>query len=594
MPRELRTVARHALANRDNGVNEKDALLEVGPPAHTAAPSRPRHDDGPKETIESIIVALILAFVFRAFVVEAFVIPTGSMAPTLYGAHGTILCEKCGSEFAYGLRDPDDKRRGSDVSDQAEARCPNCDHVNTNLQTNDRAGNPERGDRILVLKWPFDLGFHALDPARWDVIVFKDPSDGVTNFIKRCAGISNEVLMILDGDVYTAPTSSLSPEARSDLEEYTQKKFEFLQGTRRGRLEPPSARAFDELDKKLRICRKTRAAQDSLWHVAYDNDHPPRNPVAGQPHWMPARGGESGWDTSDYQLRFSDRGTPLDFIELQHKEIRASCAYNINSGYAPTSPFVSDQRIRFVYTPGDGDPMIRVRLMKRGRSYWAELRMDGTVKLYESPLLPGDSTPAMASAQIPPLTPGKSVEFAFENLDYRLAISFAGREILSSSSNLDSPAYYGPDVHSLRISRRDAPNANPRIFGVGGSFELSHLIVERDEHYFTDPRMASLPLLDWAPREGWGGPDSPILLRADEFFMLGDNTSASKDSRLWDVAGPHLRERGNQFQLGTVPRDQLIGRAFFVYWPSGNRLDWAPLLNKFGIIPDVGRMRWIR
>ncbi len=40
-----------------------------------------------KETVESILVAFILAFVFRAFVVEAFVIPTGSMAPTLYGAH---------------------------------------------------------------------------------------------------------------------------------------------------------------------------------------------------------------------------------------------------------------------------------------------------------------------------------------------------------------------------------------------------------------------------------------------------------------------------------------------------------------------------
>ena len=101
-------------------------------------------------------------------------------------------------------------------------------------------------------------------------------------------------------------------------------------------------------------------------------------------------------------------------------------------------------------------------------------------------------------------------------------------------------------------------------------------------------------MLDWAPRDGWGGPNSPILLREDEFFMLGDNTAASKDSRLWDVLGPHLRERGNKFQLGTVPRDQLIGRAFFVYWPSGHRIDWLPLLNKFGIIPDVGRMRWIR
>ena len=78
--------------------------------------------------------------------------------------------------------------------------------------------------------------------------------------------------------------------------------------------------------------------------------------------------------------------------------------------------------------------------------------------------------------------------------------------------------------------------------------------------------------------------------------MLGDNTAASKDSRLWDVPGEHLLARDEAFQLGTVPEDQLIGKAFFVYWPSGYRLSWLPVpgLNRLGIIPDVGRMRWIR
>ena len=38
-------------------------------------------------TFEWLITAFILAFVFRAFVMEAFRIPTGSMADTLKGAH---------------------------------------------------------------------------------------------------------------------------------------------------------------------------------------------------------------------------------------------------------------------------------------------------------------------------------------------------------------------------------------------------------------------------------------------------------------------------------------------------------------------------
>ena len=60
--------------------------------------SRPPRENV-KETIESILVAFILAFIFRAFVVEAFVIPTGSMAPTLLGAHMRYRCEDCGYKF---------------------------------------------------------------------------------------------------------------------------------------------------------------------------------------------------------------------------------------------------------------------------------------------------------------------------------------------------------------------------------------------------------------------------------------------------------------------------------------------------------------
>ena len=51
------------------------------------------------DTIEAIIIALILALTFRAFVVEAFVIPTSSMAPTLLGAHFNVICPVCGYAF---------------------------------------------------------------------------------------------------------------------------------------------------------------------------------------------------------------------------------------------------------------------------------------------------------------------------------------------------------------------------------------------------------------------------------------------------------------------------------------------------------------
>ena len=67
-------------------------------PASQAGAAAPKSTSGNiKETVESILVAFILAFIFRAFIVEAFVIPTGSMAPTLMGAHMQFTCSHCGS-----------------------------------------------------------------------------------------------------------------------------------------------------------------------------------------------------------------------------------------------------------------------------------------------------------------------------------------------------------------------------------------------------------------------------------------------------------------------------------------------------------------
>jgi signal peptidase I len=42
-----------------------------------------------------------------------------------------------------------------------------------------------------------------------------------------------------------------------------------------------------------------------------------------------------------------------------------------------------------------------------------------------------------------------------------------------------------------------------------------------------------------------------IRIPPDHFFMMGDNRGESADSREW----------------GPVPKDQLIGQAFFTYWP---------------------------
>lgn len=71
-----------------------------------------------------------------------------------------------------------------------------------------------------------------------------------------------------------------------------------------------------------------------------------------------------------------------------------------------------------------------------------------------------------------------------------------------------------------------------------------------------------IPIVDGEPVEGdWeirpcrgiGGCDfeTEITIPPDHYFMMGDNRGASDDSRYW----------------GPIPRDWVIGKAFFTYWP---------------------------
>src|SRR5260221_4628460 len=82
----------------NNEKHQKSAVAGRG----ASADGKPKNPDNWRETIESIVVAFVLAFLFRTFEAEAFVIPTGSMAPTLYGQQRDVTCTQCGTRFAAG------------------------------------------------------------------------------------------------------------------------------------------------------------------------------------------------------------------------------------------------------------------------------------------------------------------------------------------------------------------------------------------------------------------------------------------------------------------------------------------------------------
>src|SRR3989442_14924752 len=70
----------------------------------TASGPKARHSvpevkDTWREVIETIVFVVVLVLLLKSFTAEAFVIPTGSMAETLWGYQKLVTCPQCTYEF---------------------------------------------------------------------------------------------------------------------------------------------------------------------------------------------------------------------------------------------------------------------------------------------------------------------------------------------------------------------------------------------------------------------------------------------------------------------------------------------------------------
>jgi len=63
-----------------------------------------------------------------------------------------------------------------------------------------------------------------------------------------------------------------------------------------------------------------------------------------------------------------------------------------------------------------------------------------------------------------------------------------------------------------------------------------------------------------ASAEAWGSVERPAQLGDDEFYLLGDFTERSADSRNWIENAPGHR-------AGAIPRSYIQGVATVIYWP---------------------------
>ena len=577
-----------------------------------------------RETVESIVVAFTLALLFRAFEAEAFVIPTGSMAPTLMGRHKDLACSACSRDFRVGCSAEEDDQSQSlrteqsrlereldglkarladggtppDVREVARrrvemlesdrgplaqlrmrlagkmvpaAKCPNCGHVMRLVE----ADGPQvrydprypsfNGDRILVNKFAYDFS----EPARWDVVVFKYPEDAKTNYIKRLVGLPGETVSISAGDIWTnrpgvAPAIARKPAAKLAAMLQCVHDSRFVAADLRGAgwprswsdwsppgSETPAWRSDDDGRSYAVTCSGSAAAM-----LRYR-------------HYLPSA---EDWTALEQREPLADRAQPRLIDDFQ--------PYN---AIATRPHWVGDLAVECRLESLGVGGTITLDLVEAGRAHRCTIDLtDGTARL-GLPEGKADDSPRAKT----PLRGRGRWRVLFANVDDELSLFVDGRPIPFDrptlwSRTIDAAEASLPDDRPVEPGETEPRDLAPiGITAVGADIRLTDLRVLRDVYYIGALDVGARPG-ELIERERLEFP-----LEDGQFFVLGDNSAASKDSRMW-LTGHH------------VDRELLIGKALVIFWPHAVPARWSVPVKIGGMElrlpswPNFARMGFVR
>lgn len=524
------------------------------------------------ETLQSLLVAFVIAMTFRGFFVEGFVIPTGSMAPTLMGAHLRFRSPETGYEFPIDAGPVVESARAV-AAGVAPARLwriydPMLGFAGPVASEATAALAPQArmGDRVLVLKFLYPFS----EPGRWDVVVFKNPTDPVgdtQNYIKRLVGLPDEELLLADGDVFAGPPGT-------EVEE-------------------------------LEVQRKPEHIQRAVWQPVHDSDFIPVNPARLAQEWRrpydgpPWRG--EGWDFGGDRVWRRGKSDPsvLEW-DWDALPIDDRVAYNM---FRPVQPFypVSDLRVAAaVEADAPRDLVTSLGLGARSHLFLFEIA-GGTARLSirhveEDPA----SAPLLSREFAIDLPESGAFDLEFWHVDQAMSVWIDGGEVARLEyewgpiERLDAALF----ARTLEQYERDPVTAIPAPPRLEWRFSGSPLAMRRvrvDRDLYYRPMRMQGPDLGPDGRElpdlGFGcDPRAPAVLGPDQFLMLGDNSAASRDSRVWGFPHPLAAIRTGEDAPFVVPRPLMLGKAWCVYFP-------APLPFRSGgpaVVPDFGRVRFIR
>ncbi len=562
-----------------------------------------------RETIEAVAIAFILAFVFKTFEAEAFVIPTGSMAPTLYGRHKEVTCSGCKMPYTIGASQ--EVYQDSGVMN-AEGRveksmCPNCRFDNE--VENDAVFN---GDRIVVNKQISQF-------QRFDVVVFKNPEEPYVNYIKRLVGLPSELIQFRQGDIYAKAEGEQEATIRRKADPATQQDIQLLvyndthppqQLLDNGAEERWVPSTYTPSDKTMggwplregtwkpdpvaRNYSLSNPSMDLQW-LRY------RHLVPTQTHWKGLQTDPPSSMPSLEPMLITDycgfnavtfrsarmNSEPLDdgdlywvndltldaTLEIQNSTLESVIVLELTEG-------VRAAQARFYPSSG------KVEIVQRDRDANGEYS-DGTVVASAETGDSGDGTYEFSFANVDDrvllwingslITFDKEVTFVTDGFNLPgeqdlapAGIAAKGIDLTASALRIRRDLYYRADVSEYT---EDMGRSSNPAFGTSRACEVD----ERDFRslaanlrsplsygqqylrFVTEQRTRYQGLFD-------------LQLAAGEYLMCGDNSPASKDSRLFDYWSRPMR--GIESHRYAVREKDLIGKALFIFWPHG-----VPFLN---------------
>ncbi len=615
-----------------------------------------------RETIESIVIAFVLAFLFRTFEAEAFVIPTGSMSPALQGQHKDVCCSECGYRFRTTASSEGDGRQRM-IARQRNQRlrfgayqddfsgldvlagvCPMCRQTMA-FRTDLPQGVPSYinlkeveqetsypGDRILVNKYCY----LNKDPDRWDVVVFKFPGNGEMNYIKRLVGLPGEQLQLYQGDVFARLLGEESefsiqrkPPEKQQAMFQTVHDTDFESATLYGAGWPlrwaPVA-PVETASKGWQVDAKIEGQTvEQRYQVASDKADPIawlryRHLLPTTHDWTVARrfstSGEYQGTTKDQWLGAIRPQLIRDFnaynAQLERRQVRAA-GWKLPEKSLGMH-WVGDLAIRCEVDIEKPEGELLLDLVEAGKHFACKIDLTSG-----QATLTIDGFESFAPVATTSIVKSGNYELLFANVDDQLLLWVDDQLIDFGDTRYDPEQIFGDREKMIPQTSEEEPGdlAPVGIGARGASLTVERLEVMRDIYYVATSWRDGPSFNDYSPvrqatmladgtrmpalqneKQLFSDPAAwPRLLdrqkrnfdiKKDQFFVMGDNSPASLDCRLWMSNGSTSGIPGGPY----LDRRLLTGKAVCVFWPHS----WGsiPGIQQLPGFPNFGDMRIVR